>query len=72
MKAVLIAPIRFYKRFMSPVLPSACRFTPTCSVYMMGSIEAHGLWGLWLGFWRLCRCQPFHPGGEDPVLVEGT
>jgi putative membrane protein insertion efficiency factor len=65
---LLTAPIRFYQRFISPVLPPACRFTPTCSEYTRRSIENHGLWGLWLGAWRICRCQPFHPGGEDLVL----
>jgi len=57
-----------YKRGISPWLPRACRFEPTCSVYARRAIERHGLLrGLRLSFWRLLRCQPFHPGGLDPV-----
>lgn len=60
--------IRFYKRFLSPLLPSACRFTPTCSEYMYEAITVHGLLrGLRLGMWRIWRCQPMYPGGLDPV-----
>lgn len=68
MKWLALRSIRFYKRFISPVLPSACRFTPTCSEYMYEAIEVHGLVrGLRLGLYRLWRCQPFYPGGYDPV-----
>lgn len=70
MRQVLIAPIRFYQRFISPLLPPSCRFRPTCSAYMIEAIEQHGLKGLWLGTKRICRCHPFHPGGEDPVPEE--
>ena len=60
--------LRFYKRWISPLLPSACRFYPTCSEYMMEAVEKHGLWrGLGLGLRRLSRCHPFHEGGFDPV-----
>jgi len=60
--------LRFYKRWISPQLPSACRFHPTCSEYMMGAIEQHGVWrGIWMGLRRLSRCHPFHQGGFDPV-----
>jgi hypothetical protein len=65
---LLVLPIRFYKRFISPLLPPACRFHPTCSVYAMEALQKHGaLRGLRLTLWRLLRCQPFHPGGFDPV-----
>lgn len=68
MQTVLIAILRAYKLFLSPLLPSACRFYPTCSEYMMGAIEKHGpVRGVWLGVKRLCRCHPFHEGGYDPV-----
>jgi putative membrane protein insertion efficiency factor len=57
-----------YKRLISPLLPSACRFYPSCSVYMRDAMIEHGVaHGLWLGLKRLSRCHPFHPGGCDPV-----
>ena len=68
MQTVLIAGLKVYKRFVSPLLPSACRFYPTCSEYMMDAIAKHGaLHGVWLGLKRLGRCHPFHSGGYDPV-----
>ena len=68
MKAVLLLVLRGYKRFVSPVLPRACRFEPTCSEYMYQAIERKGvLKGLWLGIRRLVRCHPFCAGGYDPV-----
>ena len=60
--------IYLYKRFISPLLPPACRFHPTCSDYCSEAIEVHGfLRGGWLGFKRLLRCNPFFKGGHDPV-----
>jgi len=57
-----------YKRWISPMLPAACRFYPTCSDYMMEAIEKHGLIrGMGMGGRRLLRCHPFHEGGFDPV-----
>lgn len=68
MRGVLIAILRGYKRFVSPLLPSACRFYPTCSEYMCAAVEKYGpARGVWLGIRRLCRCHPFHSGGFDPV-----
>ena len=65
---LLALPIRFYKRFLSPLLPPACRFHPSCSSYALQALHKHGaLRGLRLTVWRLLRCQPFHPGGFDPV-----
>lgn len=60
--------IRGYQRFISPALPPACRFTPTCSQYAMEALGRHGaLRGSWLALRRLARCHPWHDGGEDPV-----
>ncbi|MFN8529932.1 MAG: membrane protein insertion efficiency factor YidD [Anaerolineae bacterium] len=68
MKTLALAMIRFYKRFLSPLLPSACRFEPTCSVYTYQAIEKYGvIKGGWMGVKRISRCHPFHPGGYDPV-----
>ena len=68
MKAVLIALIRGYQLIISPMLPPACRFTPTCSAYTMEAIRRYGaLHGAYMGLRRLLRCHPFHPGGYDPV-----
>ena len=68
MKRALISLIRFYKRAISPYMPQACRFTPTCSEYAVQAIERYGaLKGLWLSIWRVLRCNPFCKGGYDPV-----
>ena len=68
MKQLLIGIIRFYKKYISPALPPACRFHPTCSVYAIQAIERHGpLKGLWLAIRRILRCHPGNPGGFDPV-----
>jgi uncharacterized protein len=68
MRELLIALLRIYKQWISPLLPVACRFEPTCSEYMMQAIERHGvLRGSGLGLLRLLKCNPFHAGGFDPV-----
>jgi putative membrane protein insertion efficiency factor len=65
---VATAILDLYKRAISPWLPPACRFEPTCSIYAREAIERYGLArGLALAFRRLLRCQPFHSGGFDPV-----
>jgi putative membrane protein insertion efficiency factor len=64
----VIAALGFYKRWLSPLLPSACRFYPTCSEYMAQAVEKRGVVrGVWLGIKRLAKCHPFHAGGVDPV-----
>lgn len=64
----MLCAIRFYKRHISPGLPPACRFIPTCSEYAYEAIEKYGaLKGGRLAVWRLLRCNPFCKGGYDPV-----
>ena len=68
MSALVIGALRIYKRWLSPILPSACRFEPTCSVYMMQAVEKYGVWhGVGKGLKRIGKCHPFHEGGLDPV-----
>ena len=68
MRALILAVLRAYKRFVSPLLPPACRFEPTCSIYAMNAVQKYGVTrGSWLAFRRLMRCHPFHAGGFDPV-----
>ncbi len=68
MKRIILSLLRGYKRFLSPWLPPACRFEPTCSVYLYQAIEKKGvIRGLILGLRRLLKCHPFHAGGFDPV-----
>jgi putative membrane protein insertion efficiency factor len=64
---VVIALVRCYQRFLSPLLGPNCRFTPTCSQYFIAAVRKHGvIRGSWRGVLRILRCHPFHPGGFDP------
>ncbi len=68
MRTLLLALVHFYKRVISPVMPSACRFYPTCSEYAREAIERYGAArGSWMAVKRLWRCRPFGGGGYDPV-----
>lgn len=67
-KKIAIAPIRFYQIFISPLLGSNCRYTPTCSAYAVEAIEEWGvIKGIWLGTKRIFRCHPWAGHGPDPV-----
>ncbi|MCS7077624.1 MAG: membrane protein insertion efficiency factor YidD [Bacteroidia bacterium] len=68
MKWVLINLIKVYQYMLSPLLPNACRFTPTCSEYMVQAIQKYGiLRGTWRGLKRLSRCHPWGGRGHDPL-----
>ncbi|MGQ9628583.1 MAG: membrane protein insertion efficiency factor YidD [Anaerolineae bacterium] len=68
MKFIALGLILLYKKFISPLLPPACRFTPTCSEYSYQAIARYGLLkGGWMAIKRISRCHPLNPGGYDPV-----
>ena len=68
MQELVIGTLRIYKRWISPLLPSACRFQPTCSEYMIVAVDKYGVArGVWRGLARLLKCHPLHTGGYDPV-----
>ncbi len=65
---LLLLPIYFYRRCISPLLPPSCRYTPTCSQYAIEAIKKYGPFkGLWLAIKRICRCHPWGGSGYDPV-----
>ncbi|MDA1050881.1 MAG: membrane protein insertion efficiency factor YidD [Planctomycetota bacterium] len=64
---ILIGLVRLYQILLSPLLGRNCRFHPTCSSYFIQAVQKYGpLKGSIRGIWRVCRCNPFNPGGEDP------
>lgn len=68
----MLGALRLYKSAISPLLPPACRYTPTCSEYAYEAVERHGvLRGGWLATRRILRCHPFARGGHDPVPDRG-
>jgi hypothetical protein len=70
-RVVFIAVLRVYRIVVSPLLPPACRFYPSCSNYAIDAIARYGaLRGSWMALCRLARCHPWHPGGVD--FVPGT
>jgi uncharacterized protein len=73
MKSTVIAALQGYKRWISPMLPNACRYVPTCSEYAIEAVECHGvLRGVAMGAWRVLRCNPLGGYGYDPVREKST
>ena len=73
MKHVMIWLIRLYQKFISPIKPPSCRFTPTCSAYAVEAFQKRGFFvGFALTVWRILRCNPFSKGGYDPVPERGA
>ncbi|HNR91832.1 MAG TPA: membrane protein insertion efficiency factor YidD [Dokdonella sp.] len=71
MSRLILVPIAFYKRWISPLLGQRCRFHPSCSDYTRVAVARFGAWrGCWLGAARIARCHPLCDGGHDPVPVE--
>lgn len=67
-RILAVAPIRFYQLSISPMFPSCCRYTPTCSTYAIQAISKHGvIKGSWLALKRILRCHPWGGSGYDPV-----
>ena len=63
---LLIAGVRLYQIFLSPIFGQSCRFTPTCSDYYIQAVRKHGpIKGSMMGAWRICRCNPWGGSGED-------
>jgi uncharacterized protein len=68
MKFLVLDMLSVYKAIVSPLMPAACRFEPTCSEYTRSAVEKYGAFrGTWMGIKRILRCQPFCKGGYDPV-----
>ena len=67
LSAILIGLVWGYRLLIRPLLPPSCRFEPSCSEYMIQAIRKYGpIRGAAKGMWRVCRCNPFNPGGYDP------
>jgi putative membrane protein insertion efficiency factor len=67
-RVLLLGLLRLYKLVLSPIFPPSCRFAPSCSQYAYEAVLKHGAWrGVLLATGRLLRCNPWHPGGFDPV-----
>lgn len=69
---IFMLPVRFYRRFISPMTPPSCRYYPVCSSYALGALRTHGGFkGALLIAWRLLRCNPWSKGGVDKVPERG-
>ncbi|MCQ2361246.1 MAG: membrane protein insertion efficiency factor YidD [Paludibacteraceae bacterium] len=67
-RKIFLLPVYFYRSCISPLTPPSCRYTPTCSQYMIEAVQKYGIFkGGWLGLKRLARCHPWGGSGYDPV-----
>lgn len=72
LRQLLILGVHFYKRWISPGLPSSCRYHPSCSTYAAQSLQRHGaVKGMMLASWRILKCNPFTEGGVNPIPEKG-
>lgn len=68
LRKIFLLPVYFYRVFISPLTPPSCRYTPTCSQYMVEAVLKYGIFkGGWLGIKRILRCHPWGGSGYDPV-----
>ncbi|MBQ8915371.1 MAG: membrane protein insertion efficiency factor YidD [Clostridia bacterium] len=68
LKRIFLLPVKFYRKYISPLFPPCCRFQPTCSQYCLDAVEEWGIIrGSALTLWRILRCNPWSKGGYDPV-----
>jgi len=68
MRFIVVSLLKLYRLLVSPYVPTACRFYPSCSAYMLEAVEKKGIVkGMVAGLLRILKCNPFHPGGFDPV-----
>ena len=67
MKTILVAPIKFYQKWISPAFGPRCKYYPSCSSYAVTAIETYGIKGIAMSVWRLMRCNPWSHGGVDYV-----
>ncbi len=68
LRKAFLLPVYFYRVFISPLTPPSCRYTPTCSQYMVEAVLKYGIFkGTWLGIKRILRCHPWGGSGYDPV-----
>ena len=72
MKSLLIAPIKFYQKWISPSFAPRCKYYPSCSQYAVDAIRLHGAKGLFMAGWRLLRCNPWSHGGVDYVVEKNS
>ena len=64
----VLLPVKFYRRFLSPLKSPCCKYRPTCSSYALEAVREWGIvFGIGLSLWRILRCNPFSKGGYDPV-----